>query len=150
MLHEQGARDQWSALLLRVPKSADTEPEIWNFRGLAQELKGDLVGASENYRKAIERNPYVVAYQYRLSIVEERLGHQAEASDLRAQTQRLRKARSDLPGAYSDYLNARNQGTPTRAELAPAMLRLASICRSLGFTRVAEAWEELAGTPRPS
>ena len=150
MLHEQGVREAWQAVLARVPKTAESEAEIWKFRGLARELTGDLAGAAELYRKAIKLNPFTLEYHYRLSIVEERLGHPAQAAEHRAVAQRLRKARTDLPGAYSDYLKARNQGTPTRSELAPPMLRLASICRRLGFTRVAEAWEDLAGSPPAS
>jgi tetratricopeptide (TPR) repeat protein len=150
MLHEQGERDAWQALLARVPRSAESEPEIWKFRGLESELKGDLAGAADNYRKAIELNPYMVEYHYRLSLVEERLGHASAASEHRTITQRVRKARTDLAGAYSTYLKVRNQPTATRSDLVPAMLRLASICRALGFMRAADAWEDLAETPRAS
>jgi tetratricopeptide (TPR) repeat protein len=150
MLHELGERDAWQALLARVPRSTENEPEIWKFRGLASELKGDLAGASEHYRRAIALNPYAIDYHYRMSIMEQRLGRADEAAERRAITQRIRKARTDLRPAYSDYLKARNQPNPKWTDLAPRMLRLASICRALGFTRAADAWEDLAESPRAS
>ena len=74
MLLEQGDLDAFLALLEKPPKSAETEPETWMFRGVASEKAGDWQAAADHFRKAIELNPYVPKYYYRLAMVEERLG----------------------------------------------------------------------------
>ena len=49
-LHEQGDMDAWAALLAKVPQAAQSEAEIWRFRGLLKEKAGDWTGAAEDYR----------------------------------------------------------------------------------------------------
>jgi len=141
MLYELGHQDAWAAELARVPKSADIEPEVWKFRGIAKEKAGDMAGAAEDYRRAIERNPFIVEYHYRLAMAEERLGHPQQAIQHRKTTQQLREARSDLRTAFSDYLEAQDTHSPS---LPAAIERLASICRTLGFTRAADEWTKIA------
>ena len=92
MLHAQGDADTWSALLDTVPPSADSEGEIWKFRGLRKERAGDWAGAASDYRAALERDPYITAYHYRLAMVEEHLGHRDVAAEHRRQADRLREA----------------------------------------------------------
>lgn len=147
MLHDQGDLDAWTALLDRVPASADGEPEIWRFRGLRKEKAGDFAGAAEDYRQALERNPFLAAVHYRLAMVEERLGHREVAARHRKQTEAIRKAQTDLRAAYEDLITAQEaaaQQKPASPDLPTSIRRMAAVCETLGWARVAEAWNKLA------
>lgn len=147
MLYDQGDLDAWHALLARVPASAESEPEIWRFRGLKKERAGDWYGAAEDYRQALERNPFLAAAHYRLAMVEERMGNREKAAEHRKQTEILREARNDLRLAYTDLMNAedaRVKQTPASPDLPTSMRRLAKVCETLGWGRLAEAWNKLA------
>jgi tetratricopeptide (TPR) repeat protein len=144
LLHAQGDMDTWSALLAKVPPSADSEAEIWKFRGLRKERAGDWAGAASDYRAALERNPYITAYHYRLAMVEERLGCRDEAAKHRKQADQLREARSQLLPAFTDVIDAQEHRASTAPNLPVSIRRLASICETLGWTRLADAWYKLA------
>jgi Tfp pilus assembly protein PilF len=143
-LHELGDWQAFDALLSRVPKAADTEPEIWKFRGMAKEKAGDLEGASLDYRAAIERNPNIVEYHHRLAMAAERLGRRDEADEHRKTAAKLRGARARLSKAFADYLDARSHRDRGGPDLKMSMENLAAICDTLGFARAAEGWTELA------
>jgi tetratricopeptide (TPR) repeat protein len=143
MLHEQGEWDAFSALLARAPRAVESEPEIWKFRGMMCEKNGNIDGAAENYRQAIERNPNVLEYHYRLAVADERLGQRAEAAEHRKRTQQLREASAQLPKAYHDFLDAQAQRSTGGPDLATSIKQLASICETLGFARAAEGWNRL-------
>ena len=144
MLHAQGDMDAWSALLDQVPPSADGEAEIWKFRGLRKERAGDWAGAASDYRAALERDPYITAYHYRLAMVEERLGHRDVAAEHRKQADQLRAARGQLLTAFTEVIDAQEHKTTTAPDLPASMRRLASICETLGWARLADAWYKLA------
>lgn len=144
MIHERGDRAAFSATIARVPKGAESEPEIWKFRGMAREQAGDLIGAAEDYRQAIERNPNVIEYHYRLALAEGRLNHSEQAALHRERAQRLREARAQLPKLYGDFLDAQAGRKTGGPDLATSMGNLASACETLGFVRAAEAWSQLA------
>ena len=46
MLYDLGNQDAWTVLLAKVPPSAESESEIWRFRGLLKEKTGDWAGAA--------------------------------------------------------------------------------------------------------
>jgi tetratricopeptide (TPR) repeat protein len=147
MLHDLGELEAWTALLARVPASAESEPEIWRFRGLQKEKAGEWTGAAEDYRKALALNPFLTAVHYRLGMVEERLGHRDAAAEHRKQTETLREARNDLRMAYIDLNNAedaRVKQTAISPDLPTSIKRLAKVCDALGWERLAEAWNKLA------
>ncbi len=155
MLLDQGNLDSFRAVLAQPPPSADTEPETWLFRGVAREKAGDFAGAADNFRKAVESNPYAPKYYYRLATAEERLGRREQAAAHRKKTKEMNDARAQLPGAYSDFFTAKagDQGAPA---MAMACRHLGSICETLGWTRAAQGWNRLADTdagkdegPRP-
>ena len=137
MLLDTGDLDGFLALLSKPPRSADTEPETWRFRGVASEKAGDLPGAVEFYRKAIELNPYVPGYYYRLAMAEERLGLREEAIAHRKRTKEMNEARAQLPTAYGRYFAAQealaNNGKAD--QLIAAYKQLASICNTLGWAQ---------------
>ena len=142
MLLEQGDLDAFLVLLQKAPKSAEDEPETWLFRGVAREKAGDLNQAAEFYRKAIELNPYVPKYYYRLAMAEERLGLREQAIAHRKRNNEMNEARAQLPAAYARFFTA--QETDSNASLTTACKQLASICETLGWLRAAEAWTRLA------
>ena len=97
---------------------------------------------------ALNRNPYVMASHYRLAMVEERLGHRDVAVEHRKKADHLRKARGELRAAFSEFITAEeareNQKTSNPPDLPTSMRRLASVCETLGWARLAEAWNKLA------
>ena len=147
MLHEQGDLDALMAELARVPEVGESEPEIWKIRGLMAEKAGDWTKAAHDYRMALERNPYVTAYHYRLAMVEERLGHSELAAEHRRKAEKLRASREHLSTAFSDFLTAGEHRDSRGPELRRSIKRLASVCETLGWGRLAEAWNELARSP---
>jgi predicted TPR repeat methyltransferase len=148
MLHEQGDLEAWSAVLSKVPPAAESESEIWRFRGLLKERAGDWAGAARAYREALKRDPYITACHYRLALVEERLGHRDVAAEHRKKADQLREAQGQLQPAYTDVVEAQEHRTPSAPDLPAAMRRLASVCETLGWARLAEAWNELADDSR--
>ncbi len=147
MLYDSGDQDAWAALMARVPVAAESESEVWRFRGLLKEKAGDWAGAAEDYRRALERNPYVMASHYRLAMVEERLGHRPLAAEHRKKADQLREARGELRSAFGELLvaqEARENQKPSNPDLPHAMRRLAGVCDTLGWARLADAWNRLA------
>jgi tetratricopeptide (TPR) repeat protein len=144
MLLEQGELDDFLALLRRVPGSAESESETWFFRGVVCEKAGDWERTAENLRKAIELNPYVSKYHYRLAMALERLGLREQAAAHRKRTKQINDARVQLRGAYFDFLNASEPPESRGRQSATAARRLGSLCETLGWARAAQAWNRLA------
>jgi len=100
---------------------------------------------------ALTRHPYVMASHYRLAMVEERLGHRDLAVEHRKQADRLREARSELRVAFSELIaanEARENQKASDPDLPTSMRRLAAVCETLGWARLAEAWYKLADAGR--
>ena len=148
-LHDRGNRQAWFAAVAKVPKETEVEPEIWKFRAMAREAADDDSGAADCYEKAIERNPNIVEYHYRLAIVEERLGHRKQAAEQRRLAKILRDARAELPKAHADFIEARENRPTGGPNLADSIRNLSAVCRSLGFIRAADAWKELGAASVP-
>ena len=143
MLHERGDRKGCFAAVERAPREAEVEPEFLKFRAMAREDLGDYASAADCYRAAIERNPNVVEYHYKLAIVEERLGNREKAAEQRKLAKTLREARAELPKAYTDFLEARDDLPTGGPDIAQAVQNLSKVCRVLGFTKAADAWIEV-------
>jgi tetratricopeptide (TPR) repeat protein len=152
MLQTLGEQDAFDATMARVPPSAETEPEIWIFRGQAKERAGNWQAAEEDYRKALELNPNLNNAHYRLSVIQERQGRREQAAAHRKRWQDLRDARTRLPQAAQDYQNAlaAASGPEPRpsaiANLRASCRRLASLCSTLGWARAAEAFNQVAAS----
>ena len=152
MLHDEGEEDAWTNALALVPPEAETEPEIWRFRGLRKERDGDWKGAAEDYRQALERNPFLTSAHYRLAMVEERLGNRETAAEHRKRADTLRDARSELRLAYNDLLDAdiaragqiQKENDKPPPSMPEVMKRLGNVCETLGMFRIAESWRSLA------
>jgi tetratricopeptide (TPR) repeat protein len=147
MLHDVGDQDTWATLLAKVPPSAGTEPEIWRFRGLLKEKTNNWAGAAQDYGTALQLNPYMMASHYRLAIVLNRLGDHGAALGHRKKADDLREARSELRTAFTAFISAQEAGEHQKESnptLPASMRRLASICETLGWARLAEAWNRLA------
>jgi tetratricopeptide (TPR) repeat protein len=142
MLLAQGDRDAFLAALAKAP-AAESEPQLWLYRGLDREWRGDLEGAAGLYRQAVARNPFVVEYHYRLALAEGRLGRGKAAAEHHQRARQLREARGRLPELFGRFLDALEQrGGPARASLATTLESLASTCTALGWTRAADACTE--------
>ena len=144
MLHSLGEVDTFNAVLAGVPAAAETEPELWIFRGQARERAGDWANAAPHYRHALELNPNLPAAHYRLAAIEGRLGHSVEAAAHRKRWQALHEARSELREAFGTYFDAQQRLSNDSPELLASLKRLASICQTLGWSRAAEGWSRLA------
>jgi tetratricopeptide (TPR) repeat protein len=144
MLQFLGEPDAFNAVLARVPTLAETEPELWIFRGQARERAGDWATAAAHFRQALELNPNLLNAHYRLATIAGRLGHSVEAAAHRKRRQELHEARSELRQAFGVYFDAQQRLPNDSPELLASLKRLASICRTLGWTRTAEGWSRLA------
>ena len=147
ILLERGELDTFLALLKQPPLGADSEPETWMYRGVASEKAGDWQAAAQNFSKAIELNPAVPKYYYRLSVAELRLGLPQAATAHRQRTKEMNDARAHLPGAYSSFFVAKAKGEAGLEELDAVRKRLASLCETLGWIRLAQGWNRLVLSP---
>lgn len=143
LLHETGDQEGFTSRLAQLPEGTDSEPELWKFRGIARETAGDLAGAAEAYRAAIERNPNLVEYHHRLALAEERLGHRDSAAEHRNRAKQLREARASLTQVFQDYTDARRKGSSDQAGLIAAIDKLTNVCDDLGWVRLSQALGEL-------
>ncbi|MGC8638764.1 MAG: tetratricopeptide repeat protein [Isosphaeraceae bacterium] len=150
MLHDTGNEEALASLLAKVPPIAEGEPDVWRFRGLLDEKKGDWTGAAQDYRAALKHNPFVMATHYRLAMVEERLGHHELAIEHRKRADELRAALVQLRTAFNNVVaadKARQRRQSSNPDLSTSMKQLSSLCATLGWARLAQAWEKLAETP---
>lgn len=149
MLQSLGEQDAFRAAMARVPRSAETEPEIWMFRGQVKEREGDFEGAAADYRQALERNPNLVNAHYRLATLESRLGHREKAAPHRKRWEELREAGVQLRTVDAEYRAAiRAAAAPepnpkAMDELKAATRRLGATCQALGWARAAEACRQI-------
>jgi tetratricopeptide (TPR) repeat protein len=153
MLQTLGEADAFNAVMARLPRSAENEPEIWVFRGQIKERAGDWAGAAADYGRALELNPHLLNGHYRLATLEARLGHREQASAHRKRWDELRQARVQLRQVDARYRAAVDAATapePTpsaRAELREAATRLGAVCEALGWARALAACNEIAASP---
>jgi tetratricopeptide (TPR) repeat protein len=149
MLQSTGEQAAFEEALARVPPSADSEPEIWMFRGQVKERQGDPSGAAGDYRQALDLNPNLVNAHYRLAMIEGRLGHREQAAPHRKRWDRLREARAQLRQASAEYrtaLDAASAASPKPsaiADLRAATRRLGSVCENLGWARAVQACNQI-------
>ena len=144
MLLDQGDLETFQAVLLKPPPSADTEPETWLYRAVAQEKAGDWKGAVENWQKATDLNPFVPKYHYRMAMAQERLGLRDQAKVHRQRNKEMNEARAQLKAAYFDYFAIQARNEPGSPAVAAACRQLATVCEVLGWSRASQAWNELA------
>lgn len=147
MLHDTGDQETFAAMLTKVPPTAESASDIWRFRGLLKENAGDLPEAAQEYRTALKHNPYAMASHYRLATVEQRLGHRESAAEHRKKADQLRNARGELQAAFENVLAAdlaQQKQTSVDPDLQTSISRLASVCETLGWARLAQAWNKLA------
>jgi tetratricopeptide (TPR) repeat protein len=147
MLLDEGELDSFLTLLERCPMGADREPETWMYRGVAKEKSGDWDAAAQMFRKAIELNPSVPKYYYRLSVAELRLGLDEAAAAHRQRTKLMNDARAQLPAAYAAFFGAKTAEMSDSGSMDAVRKQLASLCETLGLLRAAQAWNRLVLSP---
>ncbi|MGO9470903.1 MAG: tetratricopeptide repeat protein [Isosphaeraceae bacterium] len=143
-LLEAGELEPFLELLGTPPPAAESEPDIWFFRGVASEKAGDWKTAAAHFSKAIELNPFLAKAYYRRAVAEERLGLRDQAIIHRRKSKEINEARGQFPAAYSGYLTSFDSGGSAPATAAR---RIATICETLGWARAAAAWNRLAMSP---
>jgi len=144
MLQSLGELDAFNAVLALAPAIAETEPDLWIFRGQARERAADWATAAAHYRQALQLNPNLLNAHYRLATIEGRLGHSAQAAAHRKRWQKLHEARGELREAFAVYFDVQQRLPNDSPELLASLKRLASICQTLGWSRAAEGWSRLA------
>ena len=128
MLLEQGDMDSFLVLLNKAPKSADTRVRDLDVPWRGPRESQRLEAAAEHFRKAIELNPTVPKYYYRLAMAEERLGLRTQALAHLERTKEMNEARASCrPPMRTSSLPR----TP-RARLAAAA-STCPICDTLGW-----------------
>jgi tetratricopeptide (TPR) repeat protein len=147
MLLDEGELDSFLTLLERYPIGADREPETWMYRGVAKEKSGNWDAAAQMFRKAIELNPSVPKYYYRLSVAELRLGLNEAAAAHRQRTKVMNDARAQLPAAYAAFFRAKTAEKSDSRSMNAVRKRLASLCETLGLLRAAHGWNRLVLSP---
>jgi tetratricopeptide (TPR) repeat protein len=153
MLKTLGEQDAFQAAMARLPRSADTEPEIWMLRGHIKERADDWAAAVAAYRRALELNPHLLNGHYRLATLEARLGHREQAAAHRKRWNELREARAQLRQVHAEYSAAVHAAAglepipSARADLRAAARRLGTVCEALGWARVVDACNQIAASP---
>ena len=147
MLLDEGELDSFLTVLKQCPMGADREPETWMYRGVAKEKSGDWDGAARMFRRAIELNPSVPKYYYRLSVAELRLGLDESAAAHRQRTKVMNDARAQLPAAYAAFFRAKTAEKSDSQSMDAVKKRLASLCETLGWLRLAQGWNRLVLSP---
>jgi Flp pilus assembly protein TadD len=140
ILHQRGDRETITESLKSLPPDADSNAEMWKFRGLAAEWAGDFAGAVEAFTRATEIRPHEPELFYKLGIVEQRLGRGAQAREHIQKSKDLRLAFSKMHDAYYEFLKINSQSKPGDPEYQAVVDRMVAACDQLGFTREAEAW----------
>jgi tetratricopeptide (TPR) repeat protein len=144
LLQSLGELEAFNGALASVPAIVESVPDLWIFRAQAAERAGDQSTAAAHYRRALGINPNLVNAHYRLAAIEARLGRPVEAAAHRKRWQELHETRGELRQAFDAYYDAQQRLPNDSPELLASLRRLASICRTLGWSRSAEGWSRLA------
>lgn len=133
--------------IARLPASAENDPEILEYRGMIREAAGDMPGAEEAYRRAVEGKPFDEDFHYRLALVLGRLDRRDEARGHLDRSKALRAAHTRLVDAFIAYREALAAENPPGPRVTERAGELIELCRSLGHRRTAKALE--ANHPQP-
>ncbi|WP_435009075.1 tetratricopeptide repeat protein [Tundrisphaera lichenicola] len=151
ILQQRGNMDEARAVIDRLPSEADQDAKIWMYRGLVRQSERDDPGAFEAFRRSVELSPNEADTLYKLGMVEQRLGKTDQARDHIARSRELHQAYANLSGAYQAFLDQTRKEPRDEAGYRESIEKVASLCQTLGWQRVADAWRlELApGRPGP-
>lgn len=128
--------------LERLPSGWERRAELWKYRGVVLEDDGDDAGAAECYNRAVELDSYVPDYQYRLSRTLKRIGQLHESEQHWSRYNELKEDQLNLNKLAHELTDLALQGT---GDPEPAMCRdMASGCRTLAWSDLADAWEREA------
>jgi enediyne biosynthesis protein E4 len=130
--------------LARLPNDANQFPEAWIARGFERQQERDLPAAALAYREAVRLKPFEEDAYYKLALVEKRLGHKLEADQALDRYNTMHSAREELRNLYEGYLGASRGPTANPGALPELGRRLAACCETLGWTREAKAWRQVA------
>jgi tetratricopeptide (TPR) repeat protein len=146
MLEIRGDNTAMAAALDRLPRKRQVckDAEFWEYLGLARQAKGDLAGAAEALRRAVELKPYSPTSVYRLATVEQRMGEVKLAAEHRKRSTVIRESLDKLTNAYLDYMDLMDAKSSTTTERRNAGAKVAELFEKLGMAREAKVWKEIA------
>jgi predicted Zn-dependent protease len=129
-----------AAAVARLPASLQgVDTAIDRARAAALESSDEQEKAAAVLDDLLERDPYDDEAHFRRARLAQRLGETQRAEHHRARHKALSDARDALPMALADY--GRLSLAPAgRASAADAMRQLATLCETLGWSQLADAW----------
>jgi thioredoxin-like negative regulator of GroEL len=143
LLHTTGDQEGLRRAVAGVPEAVAQHPAVLKYRARLLELDHRWTEAGELYRRILQARPSDREIDYRLALVEDRLGRREAAQVHRRRWESMRTARTELNEAYQKVLDLRESGRDS-PELHAAIRRLAQLCEALGWKRDAEGWARLA------
>ena len=151
ILYQKGDREAIKAAVAHLPAGADDDAELWKFRGLACEWRGDMPGEAEAFRRAVSLDPAEGEYLYKLGVAEQRAGQPEQAAQHLRRSQELRQAFPKFHDAYFDFLDILQKSHPGNSDYNAAVERLAGFCDLYGWKPEAQASRQLiAPNDRPA
>ncbi|MFO0909157.1 MAG: hypothetical protein U0794_12545 [Isosphaeraceae bacterium] len=142
ILKDRGDLEGMREVLKRAP--ARLSDSLAAYRGQVLAQDGHLVEAFAAFEKAIAEEPAEADLHYRLALVARRLGRHDRESQAQKRVQVLRSAREGLSDALKAFETEGRTDSVAPQRHDEIVLRLASICRDLGFERDAREWARLA------
>jgi tetratricopeptide (TPR) repeat protein len=146
VLARAGDQSSLEQAFAQMPEATNQYADTWIARGLEREEAGDVAGAGQAYRRAIDTSAFEEDGYYKLALIEKRLGHATEAQTALDHQRALHEARVELHTAYEAYLDASHGPSARGSVIAELSERLAQGCESLGWSREAGAWRKLAAS----
>jgi tetratricopeptide (TPR) repeat protein len=143
LLQAMGDQDGLRQAVDRLPGGVAEYPRILTHRARMLERDRRWTEAAELYRRILQARPFEPETHYRLAMIEDRLDRREQARARRQRWEAMRVARAELNEAYQKVLDLRPAGANS-SQYHAAVRRLARICATLGWSRDAEGWAQLA------
>ncbi len=143
LLHNSGDLNGLREAVARLPEPVAEYPAVLTQRARLLERDRRWAEAAALYHRILQVRPFERETYYRLSLVEDRLGQHETARLQRERWQAMSAARTELNAAYQKVLDL-HRSAPDSSEYHAAIRRLARVCETLGWSRDAEGWAQLA------
>jgi tetratricopeptide (TPR) repeat protein len=138
MLYESGDTEGLAAAVAELPETTEKDAEVWKYRGHAARAAGDAGRAAECFGRAVELAPHDEQAYYQLALAQRQLGRRAEAEANLARYKEIGAARGAILAAYEEFAQAHSAKPPDPARVRTATVELSGLCRTLGWTRLAD------------
>jgi len=137
---ERGDADGFSEAIARLPKTFGGDARLCLYEAIARQRSGDAAGALAGFRRAAVLAPNDPEILYKLGQAElaEGLAEQGRSHVVR--TREIHAASEALKDDYQAILEQLARSPRDEAGYRSAIQRVAATCRTLGWTREADAW----------